>query len=237
MTPFSSAPASSPCAAGSWGGEAPFTGDPADWRAVVHWRHGERRRLHAGRQALSADGRDRITRAIIGHLDALLASVDLAGRVIAGYWPIRGEPDLRRWFQDQRRRGAILSLPVCDTPPQPMTFRRWQPDQDLQRGQLGILVPPPSAGTVTPDLVIAPLLGWDPQGHRLGLGAGYFDRTLATADPRPFCIGAGLQSARLSSIHPQPHDIPLHLIVTEAGLVAGHAGRLHADGSLPARRG
>ena len=71
---------------------------------------------------------------------------------------------------------------------------------------------------MVPDLTLAPLVGWDPAGFRLGYGGGYFDRTLAVLSPRPMTIGIGLQSARLATIFPQPHDIALDVILTEAGV-------------------
>jgi 5,10-methenyltetrahydrofolate synthetase len=79
-------------------------------------------------------------------------------------------------------------------------------------------VPPPDAETLTPDIALAPLVGWDGAGFRLGYGGGYFDRTLAALSPRPFTIGIGLQSARLATIFPQPHDVGLDVILTEAGV-------------------
>jgi 5,10-methenyltetrahydrofolate synthetase len=70
---------------------------------------------------------------------------------------------------------------------------------------------------VQPDIVIAPLVGFDRKGYRLGYGGGYFDRTLAALQPRPCAVGVGLEMMRLETIHPQPHDIPMALIVTENG--------------------
>lgn len=67
-------------------------------------------------------------------------------------------------------------------------------------------------------LTLTPVVGWDPAGFRLGYGAGYFDRTLAALTPRPLTIGISLQSARLATIFPQPHDIALDVILTEAGV-------------------
>ena len=55
-------------------------------------------------------------------------------------------------------------------------------------------------------------------GYRLGYGGGYFDRTLAQPDRPALAIGVGLAQARLATIFPQPHDIPMDLIVTEQGL-------------------
>lgn len=224
---------SDPCQAGADDGPRPFTGDPADPLAVARWRRDERKRLRAGRMRLSTAARDRITAAIAGHLASLLSGTDLSGRIVGGYWPIRGEPDLRTFLSGLRARGAVLSLPVCETPVQPMRFRRWQPEQDMVRGHWGIPVPPVAAGEVRPELIIVPLLGWDMDRYRLGFGAGYFDRTLAALHPRPFCIGTGLQAAHLPTIAPQPHDVPMDAIVTELGL---QAGTIPEGGALPSAR-
>jgi 5-formyltetrahydrofolate cyclo-ligase len=62
--------------------------------------------------------------------------------------------------------------------------------------------------------VIAPLVGYDPDGYRLGYGGGFFDRTLVAASPRPLAIGVGHPLAALPTIYPQPHDIPMDWIVT-----------------------
>ena len=73
---------------------------------------------------------------------------------------------------------------------------------------------------MAPDLLIAPLVGFDGAGYRLGYGGGYYDRTLAARSPRPRVIGAGFTLSRLDTIHPQPHDIPMSLVVTEDGVAA-----------------
>lgn len=66
-----------------------------------------------------------------------------------------------------------------------------------------------------PDVVLIPLVGFDEQNFRLGYGGGYYDRTLAALSPRPITIGLGFEMGRLSTIRPQPHDIPMNYIVTE----------------------
>jgi 5-formyltetrahydrofolate cyclo-ligase len=68
--------------------------------------------------------------------------------------------------------------------------------------------------------VLAPLVGFDAAKYRLGYGGGYFDRTLAVLQPRPFAIGIGFQFTRLATVHPQPHDLAMDAIVTEAGVFA-----------------
>ena len=60
--------------------------------------------------------------------------------------------------------------------------------------------------------------GWDMQGYRLGYGAGFFDRTLASLAKRPLTIGVTYEMAKLDTIHPQEWDIPLDYVVTERGV-------------------
>jgi len=79
-------------------------------------------------------------------------------------------------------------------------------------------IPYPADGPeVQPGIVIAPLVGFDRQGFRLGYGGGFFDRTLARLAPRPLVIGLGYASSALDTIFPQPHDIGMDWIVTDEG--------------------
>jgi 5-formyltetrahydrofolate cyclo-ligase len=71
---------------------------------------------------------------------------------------------------------------------------------------------------VQPDTLIIPLVGFDEACHRLGYGGGYYDRTLAKAKIKPLTIGIGFEFMRLASIQPLAHDIPMDVIVTEAGV-------------------
>ena len=61
-------------------------------------------------------------------------------------------------------------------------------------------------------------MGFDSKGYRLGYGGGYFDRTLAVMQPQPLKIGVAFELSRIPTIRPQPHDVPMDLIVTEAGI-------------------
>ena len=76
-----------------------------------------------------------------------------------------------------------------------------------------------------------PLLGFDGQGYRLGYGGGNYDRTLAAAMPAPpLTIGVGFEIGRLETIHPQPHDVPMDLIVTERQVFRGPAAMTVTEG-------
>ena len=117
---------------------------------------------------------------------------------------------------------SVVSCPPCwvavEVKAAPLVFRRWTRKTRMVRGDWNIPVPPPEVEAVTPEIALAPVVGWTAEGFRLGYGGGYFDRTLAALLPRPFTIGIGFQSARLATIYPQPHDIALDAVVTEAGI-------------------
>jgi 5-formyltetrahydrofolate cyclo-ligase len=83
---------------------------------------------------------------------------------------------------------------------------------------------PPDGEPITPDTLLIALVGFDGQGYRLGYGGGYYDRMLAALPTKPETIGVGFDLGRLASIHPQPHDIPLDVIVTERGWWRRSAG-------------
>lgn len=193
--------------------------DPRQAGDVAHWRRAARERLWGLRREVSASARAETARVLAGHLDALIARRvgDVAGRVISVYWPIRAELNLRPWMGTLHRRGARVALPVVERVAAPLVFRAWEPDTAMERGHWNIPVPPPSAPTLVPDIAVAPLVGWDGGGYRLGNGGGYFDRTLAVLSPRPFVVGVGIEAARLATIYPQPHDIAMDAIVTETG--------------------
>ncbi|MBM9593579.1 5-formyltetrahydrofolate cyclo-ligase [Roseitranquillus sediminis] len=198
----------------------PLAVDPQQAADVARWRRTTRERLLAERAALPASARTEMGRALAAGLDALLAEQvgPVSGRIVSAYWPIKCEPDLRGWLRRLLAAGATTALPVVETRAAPLVFRCWRPGARMTRGHWNILVPPEDAGTVTPEVTIAPLVGWDAAGYRLGYGGGYFDRTLAALSPAPFVIGVGLEAARLATIYPQPHDVPMDAIVTEAGL-------------------
>jgi 5-formyltetrahydrofolate cyclo-ligase len=140
------------------------------------------------------------------------------GSIFSAYWPIKGEPDLRALMSDLHASGATIALPVVETRAVPPVVRNWTPGTRMARGDGNIPVPPPVAVPLTPDVALAQLMEWTDTGFRPGNGGGYFDRTLADPTPRPATIGIGFQSARLSTIYPQLHDIPLDISVTEAGV-------------------
>ncbi len=132
--------------------------------------------LIAARLAIPAAERRRLSQRIAAGLDQALG--DVSGRIVSAYWPFRGEPDLRPWLEGLEERGAVGSLPVVVHRHAPLVFRSWRRDEPLEPGVWKI--PVPSHGiAVTPDIVIAPVVGFDTRCFRLGYGGGFYDRTLA----------------------------------------------------------
>lgn len=180
--------------------------------STYEWRKQLRQALINSRRATLAAERAVWTQAIQAAIDPLVPDVE--GKAIALYWPFRGEPDLRPWMNALVERGALCLLPVVVAKAQPLSFRSWRPGEPLERGVWGI--PVPAAGQpVEPSVVVAPVVGFDKDGFRLGYGGGYYDRTLAVHRPKPFVIGVGFERQKIESIRPQWHDIAMDAIVTE----------------------
>jgi 5,10-methenyltetrahydrofolate synthetase len=183
---------------------------------VGEWRKAERERLLAWRQGLSEPYRSTQTAAICAELDRLIPADSNA--IMGAYWPIRAEPDLREWLKRRALQGLRIALPVALEHGRPLAYRLWQPGARMARGLWQI--PYPADGwECQPGIVLAPVVGFDADGYRLGYGGGFFDRTLAAASPRPEAIGLGYPGAAIDTIFPQAHDIPMDRIVTGAPAV------------------
>lgn len=184
---------------------------PDDWSDIARWRKAERRRLIDERLALNPETRQAMSLAIAGTLDRTIGKP--GGRIVGTYWPFRGEPDLRNWGIGLIAQGGHIALPVVIEKGRPLEYRLWRPGDPLERGVWNILVPAHGLA-VHPDIVIAPVVGFDREHYRLGYGGGFFDRTLAAMPKKPLAIGVGYEQARIDTIHPQPHDIAMDVIVT-----------------------
>jgi 5-formyltetrahydrofolate cyclo-ligase len=178
---------------------------------VAGWRREKRLELYEARKAMTVGQRHDAARKIADRLDDHCAHHKPT--LIGLYWPIKCEPYLLSWARG-RAQALQFCLPVVVARGQPVEYWRWMPGDAMQSGVWSIQVPA-QRDVVTPDLMIAPLLGFDRDRYRLGNGGGYFDRTLAARADRPFVIGVGYASGEMETIHPQPHDIPMDLILTE----------------------
>ena len=217
FAPSSSGFSSPPCLAhelqpGQNGYEAV---DPQTTVDVARWRKAERQRLIELRLTVPARERQQAAQKVGDKLDELLKGS--RDTIVSVYWPFRGELNLRDWMQQAVEKGIRIALPVVEVKSHPLVFREWTPQGRMEPGIWNIPVPV-DGQPVQPTHVISPLVGFDTNSYRLGYGGGYFDRTLAQMQDkglRPTVIGVGHSHARISTIFPQPHDIPMDIIVTE----------------------
>lgn len=151
----------------------------------------------------------------------ILNNFDFEGKVVAGYWPVKGEVDIRPILMHLSNRGSICALPVVSTENQPLSFRSWTSKTDMVDGVLGIPVPDissPDVKLVTPDILLVPFVAYDRRGYRLGYGGGYYDRTIAhlRSKGKIETIGVGFTVQKMQDLLPiDEHDVALDCVVTE----------------------
>ena len=153
----------------------------------------------------------------------------LVGRtdtVIGAYWPIKGEfdplPALHRWKEDGELQGNAqrlrIGLPVVNKEHKTLTFHAWYPGCPMEEDAYGI-PKPKDTELVVPTLLFVPCVGYGAGGYRLGYGGGFYDRTLATLQPKPFTVGLGFTNGYVDDLEPEPHDQPLEAILNDNGVV------------------
>ncbi|MGJ3648868.1 5-formyltetrahydrofolate cyclo-ligase [Sphingomonas sp. GlSt437] len=135
-------------------------------------------------------------------------------KVVAGYVAMAGEADPAPLLTTAHAHGCTLALPHVTTRAEPMRFLRWSPGEALIPGPFGLRQPAADQPELTPDLLLIPLVAFDARGHRLGHGAGYYDRALA-ALPRAARIGIAWSIQQVPQVPVDPWDVPLHAILTE----------------------
>ncbi|MGQ9371495.1 5-formyltetrahydrofolate cyclo-ligase [Azospirillum sp. A39] len=175
-----------------------------------------RLRARALRDAVTdPDERSRLAHAV---RDRVAAAVPLPPGPVAGYWPLGSELDVRPLLLHLMEAGHAAALPVSGPRGTPLAFRAWTLDTAMRDGRYGIREPADGAPEVVPATVLVPFLAFDRGGHRLGYGAGYYDRTLAAlkaAGRRVLAVGVGFAAQEVERVPHGPHDEPLDWIVTE----------------------
>jgi len=205
------------------------------WAEVRSWRKARRASLVAQRLGAGRTEREGWSSAITARLERLPA-LDRPAGTVGFYWPFKGEYDPRPLARLLHARGVRLALPVVVERARPVAFRAWWPGIRMRPGIWDIPVPD-EGDWVRPEALLVPLLGFDLRGYRLGYGGGYYDRTLTAATPSPpLAIGVGFEIRRLETIHPQPHDVPMALIVTERQVFRGSAPVTPTEGPGPGSR-
>jgi 5-formyltetrahydrofolate cyclo-ligase len=143
-----------------------------------------------------------------------------AGGTVALYHAIGDEAPTRPIAEQLDALGFALALPRIEPDARTMVFASWHPDRQLHPGAFRTLQPAPDAPAVTPDVIIAPLVGFDDALNRLGQGGGFYDRGFA-AHPDALRIGLAWSVQRIPHVPVEPFDLPLDLVVTEAAFYEG----------------
>jgi 5-formyltetrahydrofolate cyclo-ligase len=106
-----------------------------------------------------------------------------------------------------------------------LDFALWHEASLMVRNRFGIDEPQDTqvADVNELDILLVPLVGVDKQGNRLGMGGGYYDRTLGKVQQRPYLVGMAHSCQLVAQLPVQPWDIPLDALVTEQELIIWHA--------------
>jgi 5-formyltetrahydrofolate cyclo-ligase len=188
----------------------------------------ERRRLRALRLALPRPERIAAERAIVAALRRL--RVFRRGRRVAVYLAMPGEVSLTDALAAALGSGAEIFVPqVTRQRRGRMRFVRLRRGSVLRRNAFGIVGPAGHArDSVSPlrlDAILMPVVGFDRDGNRLGMGAGYYDRALQRRRDRtrpwrrPTLVGVAFGCQEVARIEPSSWDVALDLVVTEREVV------------------
>ena len=179
-----------------------------------------RARLVSERERLHEHQRRRLDRRICTHLLRFLDERDCLN--LAAFYPFRGEPDLLPALEALHHAGRRVFLPVVRD--QHMHFRHWSPASRMETNRFGI--PEPTMGVECPperlELVMMPLVAFSASGTRLGMGAGFYDRTFSFAldqpESGPWLVGAAYSLQEIDTLPAQSWDVPMDAVITDRGL-------------------
>ena len=177
--------------------------------------HKDSLRIHylAARERMSLEARQRGSVLCRGPLVAQMPPE----AVVAGYCAHRGEVDVGIAMASLAEKGHTLCLPVIEASGKPLYFRAWKPGDILEAGRYGIAIPSAHAPVLQPQVLVVPVVAFDRAGHRLGYGAGYYDRTIAGLREKGtfLVIGVAYSEQEVESIPPGRYDQRLDIIITE----------------------
>lgn len=177
-----------------------------------------RARLRALRRTITPSQRIEAAQSLAQQLLALPFAP--ASGPVAGYWAVDGEIALHAW-QTSLPSSTTYCLPVLRDS-RKLTFAPWCPGHPLVTNRYGIPEPDvDESALIAPEdmrLVIVPLVGFATSGHRLGMGAGWYDRSFAFrqhAAAPPWLVGAGFAAQQIDDIAHESWDVALDAICTE----------------------
>ncbi|HEY6519747.1 MAG TPA: 5-formyltetrahydrofolate cyclo-ligase [Roseiarcus sp.] len=137
--------------------------------------------------------------------------------IVSAFHPLRGEPNTLPLLTALADEGFETALPTVVGRGSPLTFRLWRPGEPTRAGAMSIREPLEAAPVVDPDLLFVPLACFDRRGHRIGYGAGYYDRTLSKlrATKPVHAVGVAHGVCEVDRVPYETHDQSLDAVVTE----------------------
>ena len=139
-----------------------------------------------------------------------------AGAVVAGFWPMGEEIDIRPLLWALHGRGHAVLLPETPKRGNPLIFRHWRPGIAMIPERFGTMRPDGEVGR--PDWLLVPLLAFDRAGRRLGYGGGYYDGTLPGL-PGAFTLGCAYAAQEMDEVPAGERDVRLDAVATERGVI------------------
>jgi 5-formyltetrahydrofolate cyclo-ligase len=142
------------------------------------------------------------------------------GQIVSGFWPMRSEVDVRPLMFALREKGVRLCLPaILDKTT--IVFRELVRGAPLVEMGFGTVGPHEEAAVLDPAVMLVPLAAFDARGHRIGYGAGYYDRAIAKLADKgqpPRLIGIAFDCQEVAQVPDENHDVIIQEILTESGL-------------------
>lgn len=175
-----------------------------------------RKRLRGVRKTMPAEVCLERSRRLVARLEAHAAVV--AARSVALFWPIeaRHEVDLRDLDTTLRARGARVAYPAIEPESGLMTLRFVDDLALLEERGFGFWEPPADAPEATGlDVIVVPAVAVDPTGHRIGYGAGYYDRTLPRFAPPGVAIAVAYDWQLVAEVPATEHDVRCAWVMTD----------------------
>jgi 5-formyltetrahydrofolate cyclo-ligase len=145
----------------------------------------------------------------------------LQPEIVSAYFPLGPEPSTLPLLERLAAAGIKTALPVTGKLGTPLIFRLWRPGEGTVKGKMAIEEPLATAQEVAPDVLFVPLAAFDRSGHRLGYGAGFYDRTLARlrAEKLVTAVGVAYAGQEVAEIPHEAHDERLDFVLTERELI------------------
>ena len=137
-------------------------------------------------------------------------------RIVSAFHPLGDEPDTLPLLTALAEEGFATALPVVVGRGLPLIFRLWRPGDPTRSGAMSIPEPLEETLAANPDLLFVPLACFDRRGHRIGYGAGYYDRTLGNlrAMKPVHTAGVAYGVGEIATVPYETHDQSLDAVVT-----------------------